>query len=98
MGKKVPHLAAVIVGNDGASLTYVRSKSLPKSRFESTLLKCQVTSETIVLKDQTTKMIILMVIYSATSGSNRRTKSFDGSCPSKDVDGFHPGEFGKWPA
>ena len=38
-GEKVPHLAAVLVGNDGASLTYVGSKvrSCKKIGFESTL-------------------------------------------------------------
>ena len=39
-GEKVPHLAAVIVGNDGASLTYVGSKVRACQRvgFESTLV------------------------------------------------------------
>ena len=39
-GEKVPHLAAVIVGNDGASLTYVGSKvkSCQQIGFESTLV------------------------------------------------------------
>ncbi|MBT8283355.1 MAG: bifunctional 5,10-methylene-tetrahydrofolate dehydrogenase/5,10-methylene-tetrahydrofolate cyclohydrolase, partial [Muriicola sp.] len=38
-GEKVPHLAAVLVGNDGASLTYVGSKvrSCKRIGFESTL-------------------------------------------------------------
>ena len=38
-GEKVPHLAAVLVGNDGASLTYVGSKVRTCKRigFESTL-------------------------------------------------------------
>ena len=41
--EKVPHLAAVIVGNDGASLTYVGSKvkACELVGFESTLVKCQ---------------------------------------------------------
>ena len=40
-GEKVPHLAAVIVGNDGASLTYVASKVKACERvgFESTLVR-----------------------------------------------------------
>ncbi|MFC2468084.1 MAG: tetrahydrofolate dehydrogenase/cyclohydrolase catalytic domain-containing protein, partial [Capnocytophaga endodontalis] len=40
-GKRVPHLAAVLVGNDGASLTYVGSKvkSCEQVGFESTLVK-----------------------------------------------------------
>ena len=39
-GEKVPHLAAVIVGNDGASLTYVASKVRACERvgFESTMV------------------------------------------------------------
>ena len=39
-GEKVPHLAAVLVGNDGASLTYVGSKvrSCKRIGFESTLI------------------------------------------------------------
>ncbi|MDP1008052.1 tetrahydrofolate dehydrogenase/cyclohydrolase catalytic domain-containing protein, partial [Klebsiella pneumoniae] len=40
-GEKVPHLAAVIVGDDGASLTYVNSKVKACERigFESTLIR-----------------------------------------------------------
>ena len=52
-GEKVPHLAAVIVGNDGASLTYVGSKVKACERvgFESTLIKLPSTiSETELLK------------------------------------------------
>ena len=52
-GEKVPHLAAVIVGNDGASLTYVGSKVKACERvgFESTLVKLpSTTSETELLK------------------------------------------------
>ena len=52
-GEKVPHLAAVIVGNDGASLTYVGSKVRACERvgFESTLVKLpSTTSETELLK------------------------------------------------
>ena len=52
-GEKVPHLAAIIVGNDGASLTYVGSKVKACERvgFESTLVKMpSTTSETELLK------------------------------------------------
>ena len=51
--EKVPHLAAIIVGNDGASLTYVGSKVKACERvgFESTLVKMpSTTSETELLK------------------------------------------------
>ena len=52
-GEKVPHLAAVIVGSNGASLTYVGSKvkSCERVGFESTLIKMpSTTSETELLK------------------------------------------------
>ena len=52
-GEKVPHLAAIIVGNDGASLTYVNSKVKACERvgFDSTLVKLSSTiSETELLK------------------------------------------------
>ena len=52
-GEKVPHLAAVIVGNDGASLTYVGSKVRACERvgFESTMVRLpDTTSETELLK------------------------------------------------
>ncbi|MGB7393079.1 MAG: tetrahydrofolate dehydrogenase/cyclohydrolase catalytic domain-containing protein, partial [Pricia sp.] len=52
-GEKVPHLAAVLVGNDGASLTYVGSKvrTCKKIGFESTLIHLpEETSEEELLK------------------------------------------------
>ena len=51
--EKVPHLAAIIVGNDGASLTYVGSKvkACELVGFESTLVNMpSTTSETELLK------------------------------------------------
>jgi methylenetetrahydrofolate dehydrogenase (NADP+)/methenyltetrahydrofolate cyclohydrolase len=50
-GEKVPHLAAVIVGNDGASLTYGKVKACQRVGFESTLVKLpSTTSETELLE------------------------------------------------
>ncbi len=45
-GERVPHLAAVLVGEDGASLTYVGSKVRACERvgFESTLVKLPDTT------------------------------------------------------
>ena len=50
-GEKVPHLAAVIVGNDGASLTYVGSKVRACERvgFESTMVRLPNTTSEIEL-------------------------------------------------
>ena len=53
-GKRVPHLAAVLVGNDGASLTYVANKvrSCEFVGFESTLIRLEETiSEDHLLKE-----------------------------------------------
>ena len=53
-GEKVPHLAAVIVGNDGASLTYVGSKVRACERvgFESTMVRMSNTTSEIELLDK----------------------------------------------
>ena len=50
-GEKVPHLAAVIVGSDGASLTYVNSKvrSCERVGFESTLVQMPSTTSEVEL-------------------------------------------------
>ena len=53
-GEKVPHLAAVIVGNDGASLTYVGSKvkSCQQIGFESTLVVLPEDTSEVELLDK----------------------------------------------
>lgn len=101
-GKRAPHLAAVLVGLDGASLTYVNSKvkSCEKIGFGSTLIQ---------LNEKTTETELLKVI----DGLNNNPE-IDGFIvqlplpkhiddqkvlmainPDKDVDGFHPTNFGK---
>ncbi|MDG2431768.1 tetrahydrofolate dehydrogenase/cyclohydrolase catalytic domain-containing protein [Flavobacterium sp.] len=101
-GEKVPHLAAVIVGNDGASLTYVGSKVKACQRvgFESTLVKMpSTTSETELLKkikelnedDNIDGFIVQLPLPVQID----EQKVLMAVCPSKDVDGFHPENFGK---
>lgn len=101
-GEKVPHLAAVIVGNDGASLTYVGSKVKACERvgFESTLIKMpSTTSETELLKtikelnenDDIDGFIVQLPLPKQID-TQKVLMSID---PSKDVDGFHPENFGK---
>ena len=53
-GEKVPHLAAIIVGNDGASLTYVASKVKACERvgFDSTMVRMPNTTSEIELLDK----------------------------------------------
>jgi methylenetetrahydrofolate dehydrogenase (NADP+)/methenyltetrahydrofolate cyclohydrolase len=100
--EKVPHLAAIIVGNDGASLTYVGSKvkACELVGFESTLIKMpSTTSETELLKkiielnenDDIDGFIVQLPLPKQID-TQRVLMAID---PSKDVDGFHPENFGK---
>ena len=101
-GEKVPHLAAVIVGNDGASLTYVGSKvkSCERVGFESTLIKMpSTTSETELLKKikelNTNDAIDGFIVQLPLPKQIDTQKIIEAIDPSKDVDGFHPENFGK---
>jgi len=101
-GEKIPHLAAVIVGNDGASLTYVNSKVKACERvgFESTLVKLPSTiSELELLKkieelnqDDNIDGFIVQLPLPKQIDEQKVLMAID---PSKDVDGFHPENFGK---
>lgn len=101
-GKKAPHLAAVIVGNDGASLTYVNAKVKACKRvgFESTLVQ---------LPEETTEEELLSQIELLNNNSDidgfivqlplpkhiDEQKVIMAVDPDKDVDGFHPMNVGK---
>ncbi|MFV8342201.1 bifunctional 5,10-methylenetetrahydrofolate dehydrogenase/5,10-methenyltetrahydrofolate cyclohydrolase [Flavobacterium sp. XS2P39] len=101
-GEKVPHLAAVIVGNDGASLTYVGSKVKACERvgFESTLVKMPSTTTEIELlnkikelnEDDNIDGFIVQLPLPEQIDEQKVLMAVD---PSKDVDGFHPENFGK---
>jgi methylenetetrahydrofolate dehydrogenase (NADP+)/methenyltetrahydrofolate cyclohydrolase len=101
-GEKVPHLAAVIVGSDGASLTYVGSKvkSCERVGFESTLVQLpSTTSEQELLnkieelnQDDDIDGFIVQLPLPEQINTQRVLLAVD---PDKDVDGFHPTNFGK---
>lgn len=101
-GEKVPHLAAIIVGNDGASLTYVGSKvkACELVGIESTLVKLpSTTSETELLmtilelnENDDIDGFIVQLPLPKQIDTQRVLMAID---PSKDVDGFHPENFGK---
>ena len=101
-GEKVPHLAAVLVGNDGASLTYVGSKVRACERigFESTLIKLpETTSEEelleVVNKLNTDDEIDGFIVQLPLPKQIDEQKILLAVDPNKDVDGFHPENFGK---
>lgn len=101
-GEKVPHLAAVIVGNDGASLTYVGSKVKACERigFESTLVKMPSTTSEIELLSKIKELnensdidgFIVQLPLPSQINTQKVLLAVD---PDKDVDGFHPMNFGK---
>jgi methylenetetrahydrofolate dehydrogenase (NADP+)/methenyltetrahydrofolate cyclohydrolase len=101
-GEKVPHLAAIIVGNDGASLTYVGSKVKACERvgFESTLIKMpSTTPETELLKKiaelNENPNIDGFIVQLPLPPQIDTQEVIMAIHPSKDVDGFHPENFGK---
>ena len=101
-GEKVPHLAAIIVGDDGASLTYVGSKVKACERvgFESTLINLpSTTSEDqlleIIKKLNTDDNIDGFIVQLPLPQQIDTQKVLMAIDPSKDVDGFHPENFGK---
>ncbi len=101
-GEKVPHLAAVIVGNDGASLTYVGSKVKACERigFESTLVKMPSTTSEIELLKKIEELnendeIDGFIVQLPLPKQIDEQKILMAIHPDKDVDGFHPTNFGK---
>jgi methylenetetrahydrofolate dehydrogenase (NADP+)/methenyltetrahydrofolate cyclohydrolase len=101
-GGKVPHLAAVIVGNDGASLTYVGSKvrSCKQIGFDSTLVSLPETTTEAELLDKIKELnsddeldgYIVQLPLPKHIDEQKILMAID---PNKDVDGFHPANFGK---
>ena len=101
-GEKVPHLAAVIVGNDGASLTYVGSKVRACERvgFESTMVRLSNTTSEIELLDKIDELnnnddIDGFIIQLPLPPQINTQKVLMAVNADKDVDGFHPTNFGK---
>ena len=101
-GEKVPHLAAVIVGNDGASLTYVGSKVKACERvgFKSTMIRLSNTTSEIELLEAIEKLnnddeIDGFIIQLPLPQQIDTQKVLMAVNPDKDVDGFHPMNFGK---
>ncbi|MGB0896491.1 MAG: bifunctional 5,10-methylenetetrahydrofolate dehydrogenase/5,10-methenyltetrahydrofolate cyclohydrolase [Flavobacteriaceae bacterium] len=101
-GEKVPHLAAVIVGTDGASLTYVGSKVRACERvgFESTLIQLPNTVSEVELLDKIEELnqndaIDGFIVQLPLPKQIDDQKILMAIHPDKDVDGFHPTNFGK---
>jgi methylenetetrahydrofolate dehydrogenase (NADP+)/methenyltetrahydrofolate cyclohydrolase len=101
-GKRPPHLAAVLVGNDGASLTYVGSKvrSCQKIGFQSTLIQLAnniTQAELLATIDKLNNDTSLdgFIVQLPLPKHIDEEVVIDAIHPDKDVDGFHPSNFGK---
>jgi len=101
-GKKIPHLAAVLVGNNGASETYVGSKvkTCEEIGFHSTLVRLEETISEFKLlatieqlnNDPDVDGILVQLPLPKHISDEKVINTI---LPSKDVDGFHPVSVGK---
>ena len=101
-GKKIPHLAAVLVGNNGASATYVAAKvkACEQTGFISTLIRLEETVtkhkllETIRALNEDIDVDGILVQLPLPKHIPEQ-EVIDAIDPQKDVDGFHPVNVGK---
>lgn len=100
-GMKIPHLAAVLVGNDGGSMSYVGAKVKAcddigfKSsliRFEDTLTEQELLNKVEELNQD--EEIDGFIVQLPLPKHINETKITDHISPNKDVDGFHPMNLG----
>ena len=100
-GKKIPHLAAILVGTDGGSMTYVNAKvkACDQIGFESTLIRYDdsVPEDILLAKvkslneDKSIDGFIVQLPLPKHIDELKITQAID---PLKDVDGFHPVNLG----
>lgn len=101
-GKKAPHLAAILVGNDGASETYVAAKvkACEDAGFQSTLIRMNAETSEPKLMEQIEKLnndpdidgILVQLPLPAQINESNIINAIDAE---KDVDGFHPVNVGR---
>lgn len=101
-GKRAPHLAAILVGTNGASETYVASKvkNCEEVGFRSTLIRMDADVAEAELLDAIARLnadpevdgILVQLPLPKQISEQKVIEAID---PSKDVDGFHPSSAGK---
>lgn len=101
-GARPPHLAAILVGEDGASITYVNSKVKACERigFDSTLVRLasDISEEELLNEiDKLNKDVAIdgFIVQLPLPKHIDENKVIDAVDPEKDVDGFHPANVGK---
>ena len=101
-GKKIPHLVAILVGNNGSSETYVANKvkDCEEVGFKSTIIRFgKEITETVLLEkitelnnDHDVDGFIVQLPLPSHISENKVIEAID---PQKDADGFHPVNIGK---
>jgi len=101
-GRQVPHLVAVLVGNNGASETYVSSKvkACEEVGFKSTLIRLDDTISSLKLLDIIEELntdpdvdgILVQLPLPEHISADEVINAIDSN---KDVDGFHPNNVGR---
>lgn len=101
-GKKQPHLAAILVGNDGGSETYVASKmkTCEKVGFKSSLLRFDTSISEEELLNAVQKLnndpdVDGFIVQLPLPKHINEQKVTEAIIPQKDVDGFHPINVGR---
>ena len=101
-GGKKPHLAAILIGSDGASETYVNAKvkACEKVGFDSTLVRfdSDVTEEELLAeieKINRNMAIDGLIVQLPLPKHIDEMKVTEAILPEKDVDGFHPANIGR---
>ncbi|HEY0432461.1 MAG TPA: tetrahydrofolate dehydrogenase/cyclohydrolase catalytic domain-containing protein, partial [Chitinophagaceae bacterium] len=101
-GKKTPHLVAILVGNNGASETYVSAKvkACEEVGFKSTLIRFEETTSQSKLLEQIRELnsdpdVDGILVQLPLPKHISEDSVIDVIDPSKDVDGFHPVNVGK---
>jgi len=101
-GEKVPHLAAILVGTDGASMTYVgaKVKACEQIGFVSTLIDLPSETTEVILLEQIEKLnqnsdIDGFIVQLPLPKHIDEQKVLKAINPDKDVDGFHPTNVGR---
>ena len=100
-GMKIPHLAAVLVGNDGGSMSYVgaKVKACDEIGFKSSLIRFEDTLTEQELLNKVEELnqdeeIDGFIVQLPLPKHINETKITDHISPNKDVDGFHPMNLG----
>ncbi|MFN2458782.1 MAG: bifunctional 5,10-methylenetetrahydrofolate dehydrogenase/5,10-methenyltetrahydrofolate cyclohydrolase [Chitinophagaceae bacterium] len=101
-GKTVPHLAAILVGNNGASETYVNAKvkACEEVGFKSTLIRFEKSITSLKLLDVITDLnndpdVDGILVQLPLPQHITADEVINAIGPEKDVDGFHPNTVGK---